>query len=93
MSNMAPTVMWQESGQVVAAGSPGADRITTALQSTLLSVIVEGASLAEAVERHRAHVEHTPRGWRLCYEEGLPVGRPGDSPAGLRGPPQCSSEG
>ena len=71
MSNMAPTVMWKDSGQVVAAGSPGADRITTALQSTLLSVIVEGCSLAEAVERHRAHVEHTSEGWRLCLEEGF----------------------
>ncbi|MCQ3802821.1 MAG: gamma-glutamyltransferase [bacterium] len=73
MSNMAPTVLWNESAEVVAAGSPGADRITTALQSTLLSVIVEGSSLAEAVERCRAHVEHTPGGWRLCYEEGFPV--------------------
>ncbi len=73
MSNMAPTVMWRDSGQVVAAGSPGADRITTALQSTLLPVIVEGCSLAEAVERHRAHVERTSGGWRLCYEEGFPL--------------------
>jgi gamma-glutamyltranspeptidase/glutathione hydrolase len=73
MSNMAPTVMWKDSGEVVAAGSPGADRITTALQSTLLSVIVEGTSLREAVERHRAHVEHTPEGWSLCYEEGFPL--------------------
>ena len=73
MSNMAPTVMWKDSGEVVAAGSPGADRITTALQSTLLSVIVEGTSLREAVERHRAHVEHTPGGWSLCHEQGFPV--------------------
>ena len=73
LSNMAPTVMWRESGQVVAAGSPGADRITTALQSTLLSVIVEERSLAEAVERHRAHVERTAEGWRLCCEEGFPA--------------------
>ena len=76
MSNMAPTVMWKDSGQVVAAGSPGADRITTALQSTLLSVMVEGCSLAEAVERYRAHVEHTSGGWRLCYEEGFAVEGP-----------------
>lgn len=73
MSNMAPSVMWNSSGEVVAAGSPGADRITTALQSTLLSVIVEGSSLEEAVERRRGHVEHTAQGWRLCYEEGFPV--------------------
>lgn len=73
MSNMAPTVMWKDSGEVVAAGSPGADRITSALQSTLLSVIVEGTSLGEAVERRRAHVEHTPQGWSLCHEKGFPV--------------------
>ena len=71
MSNMAPTVMWKDSGAVVAAGSPGADRITTALQSTLLSVIVDGCSLAEAVERSRGHVEHTAEGWSLCFEEGF----------------------
>lgn len=73
MSNMAPTVMWKDSGEVVAAGSPGADRITTALQSTLLSLIVEESSLVEAVQRPRAHVENTPKGWRLCYEEGFPI--------------------
>ena len=73
MSNMAPTVMWKDTGAVVAAGSPGADRITTALQATLLSVIVDGCSLAEAVERHRAHVERTPGGWSLRYEEGFPT--------------------
>ncbi len=73
MSNMAPTVMWKDSGSVVAAGSPGADRITTALQNTLLSVLVDGCSLGEAVERRRAHVEYTPRGWNLCYEDGFPL--------------------
>lgn len=73
MSNMAPTVMWKDTGAVVAAGSPGADRITTALQATLASVIVDGCSLAEAVERHRAHVERTPEGWSLRYEEGFPI--------------------
>ena len=71
MSNMAPTVMWKDTGAVVAAGSPGADRITTALQITLLSVIVDGCSLAEAVERYRAHVEQTPEGWSLRHEEGF----------------------
>ena len=73
MSNMAPTVMWKDTGAVVAAGSPGADRITTALQITLLSVIVDGCSLAEAVERYRAHVEQTPEGWSLRHEEGFPT--------------------
>ena len=73
MSNMAPTIMWKDTGAVVAAGSPGADRITTALQITLLSVIVDGCSLGEAVERYRAHVEHTPEGWSLRHEEGFPT--------------------
>ena len=37
-SNMAPTIAVRDDGAVLAVGSPGADRITTALQQVILAV-------------------------------------------------------
>jgi gamma-glutamyltranspeptidase/glutathione hydrolase len=71
-SNMTPTVA---SGRHlrVALGSPGADRIVGAIAQTLIALAVDGASLAEAVARPRAHVQHRPDGQVLCFEPGLPA--------------------
>ena len=55
-SNMAPTVGRRDDGAVLAIGSPGADRITTALLQVLASFAYGGASLQEAVDRPRLHV-------------------------------------
>jgi gamma-glutamyltranspeptidase / glutathione hydrolase len=55
-SNMAPTVGRRDDGAVLAIGSPGADRITTALLQVLASVAFGGASLQDAVDRPRLHV-------------------------------------
>lgn len=55
-SNMAPTVARSTGGAILAIGSPGADRITTALASTLTSFIVDGSSLDDAVRAPRFHV-------------------------------------
>jgi gamma-glutamyltranspeptidase/glutathione hydrolase len=57
-SNMAPTVGRRDDGAVLALGSPGADRITTALLQVLASVAHGGAGLQEAVDRPRLHVHH-----------------------------------
>lgn len=43
-------------GPVLAAGSAGASRIRSALVQTLTSVLVEGQSVAEAINRPRFHV-------------------------------------
>ena len=54
-SNMAPTVGRRRDGAVLALGSPGADRITTALAQVLVA-LGQGAGLQEAVDRPRLHV-------------------------------------
>lgn len=61
-SNMAPTVGRRDDGAVLALGSPGADRITTALLQVLASVAHGGAGLQEAVDRPRLHVHHLADG-------------------------------
>ncbi len=70
-SNMAPTLLVGEDGEVVAAGSPGADRITTALMMVLGDIIYSGESVARAVHKPRLHVEFTPEGPRVAHEPGL----------------------
>ena len=60
-SNMSPTVGRASGppsgvGQVLAIGSPGADRITTALMQVLGRFCLEGLDLAEAIDRARIHV-------------------------------------
>jgi gamma-glutamyltranspeptidase/glutathione hydrolase len=70
-SNMAPTVARRRDGKVLAAGSPGADRITTAIFQMLVSYIQFGMSLAEAVSHARLHVEETATGYRVAVEPGL----------------------
>lgn len=57
-SNMAPTVGRRDDGAVLAIGSPGADRITTALLQVLASFAHGGVSLQDAVDRPRLHLQH-----------------------------------
>ncbi len=56
VSNMAPTVCRHADGAVLAVGSPGADRITSALAQTLAAFLLEGRSLEDAVGQPRLHV-------------------------------------
>ena len=56
-SNMAPTVgRSAQSAQVLAIGSPGADRITTALLQVLGRFALQGVDLETAIDRPRLHV-------------------------------------
>lgn len=71
MSNMAPTV-GRTGEDVVAIGSPGADRITTAIFSTIAS-LVDGLDLADAIDHPRAHPEFTDLGLRIAVEPELDV--------------------
>ncbi|MBA2367200.1 MAG: gamma-glutamyltransferase [Actinobacteria bacterium] len=73
-SNMAPTIA-RGPGEVVALGSPGGDRITGAIAQTIMSLALDGASLADALAAPRAHVARRPEGKLLCYEPGLPGGQ------------------
>ncbi len=54
-SNMAPTTARLEDGTVLAIGTPGADRITTALAQVLIHVARHGESLQTAIDRPRMH--------------------------------------
>ncbi|MEA1902616.1 MAG: gamma-glutamyltransferase [Actinomycetota bacterium] len=69
MSNMAPTVA-RRGPDVVAIGSPGADRITSALMVTL-EWLVAGMNLEEAIEHPRVHPEFGDWGVRIATEPGL----------------------
>ncbi len=69
MSNMAPTVA-RAGDDVVAIGTPGADRITSALVVTL-EWLVGGMDLEDAIEHPRVHPEFGDWGVRLAVEPGL----------------------
>lgn len=69
ISNMAPTVA-RHGDDRVAVGSPGADRITTAVATTL-SRLAAGDGLAHAIDYPRAHPELGDWGVRLAAEPGL----------------------
>ena len=69
-SNMAPGVARSDK-QLVAIGSPGADRITTALHQFLINFIQLGLPLKEAVAHPRAHLEISDEGLNLAVEPGL----------------------
>lgn len=71
MSNMAPTV-GRTGEDVVAIGSPGADRITTAIFSTIAS-LVDGLDLADAIDHPRAHPVFTDLGLRIAVEPELDI--------------------
>ena len=55
-SNMAPSAGRTPDGAVMAIGTPGADRITTALMQVLARHCLMGVDLGEAIGRSRAHV-------------------------------------
>jgi gamma-glutamyltranspeptidase / glutathione hydrolase len=70
-SNMAPTVGRHEDGRLLAIGSPGADRITSAIAQTLLG-LNQGMSAAEAVSAPRVHV-HVAESTVVAYEPGIEI--------------------
>ncbi len=72
-SNMAPTCAMADNGTVLAVGSPGADRITTAILQALVGFMQIGLPLDEAIRLPRAHVEFAEEGVRVACEPGLPV--------------------
>jgi gamma-glutamyltranspeptidase/glutathione hydrolase len=69
MSNMAPTVA-RKGTDIVAVGTPGADRITSALVMTL-EWLMYGFNLSDAIEHPRVHPEFGDWGVRIATEPGL----------------------
>jgi gamma-glutamyltranspeptidase/glutathione hydrolase len=73
-SNMTPAVA-RRSRSVLAIGSPGADRITTALHQFMVHFIQRGLTLSEAIAHPRLHLEFGQAGMKVAFEPGL---EPGD---------------
>ncbi|MDH3588882.1 MAG: gamma-glutamyltransferase [Gammaproteobacteria bacterium] len=73
-SNMAPAIAHSKQGSVLAIGSPGADRITTALMMTLLNLMRLDLTLEDAIEHPRLHVEIIDGEPRIAAEPGIDVG-------------------
>lgn len=61
LSNMAPTVGHHVDGSALAIGSPGADRITTAIVQTVAGFVNAGLGLQDAVNHPRVHVHRAGR--------------------------------
>jgi gamma-glutamyltranspeptidase/glutathione hydrolase len=76
-SNMAPTVARSEDA-TMAIGSPGADRITTAIHQVLVNTLQFGMPIADAIAHPRVHVDTTgagrrsPRGRRVSFRRVIP---------------------
>lgn len=71
-SNMAPSVA-RNGDRVLALGSPGADRITTAVHQFLVNALQFEMPLAEACTYPRVHVDTSGKNDRLMAEPGLPT--------------------
>jgi gamma-glutamyltranspeptidase/glutathione hydrolase len=69
-SNMAPSVA-RCGDSVLAVGSPGADRITTALQQFLINYLLFEMPLEDAIAHPRVHVDTSGDDVRLMAEPGL----------------------
>ncbi|EFQ81953.1 putative gamma-glutamyltransferase [Aeromicrobium marinum DSM 15272] len=61
LSNMAPTVGRRRDGATLAVGSPGADRITTAIVQAVAGFVNGDLGLAAAVNHPRVHVHRAGR--------------------------------
>lgn len=61
LSNMAPTVGHHVDGSAIAIGSPGADRITTAIVQALAGFVNGRLGLQQAINHPRVHVHRAGR--------------------------------
>lgn len=72
-SNMTPTVAEGPDGERLAVGSPGAERIPTAVLQVLLDHVRLGMPLREAVARPRVHADPGPEATDVAFEPGVPT--------------------
>ncbi|MEO0422460.1 MAG: gamma-glutamyltransferase [Pseudomonadota bacterium] len=71
-SNMAPTVAVNGAGDVLSIGSPGADRITSAILQTLINFVYRDMSLTDAINAPRLHTEVSDSGdEQVAVEPGI----------------------
>jgi gamma-glutamyltranspeptidase/glutathione hydrolase len=67
VSNMTPTVGRRDDGTTLAIGSPGADRIATAVFQTVLGLL-DGLPIGEAIDRPRLHLNVGENGQVLAVQ-------------------------
>ena len=72
-SNMAPTVCRHQDGTVLAIGSPGASRITTAIAQVLFNFISLDLPLEQAISHPRLHFQVFNDTPEIAFETGLNV--------------------
>ncbi|MBE9046221.1 gamma-glutamyltransferase [Pleurocapsales cyanobacterium LEGE 10410] len=70
-SNMAPTICRHPDGRVLAIGSPGASRITTAISQVLFNFVSLNLPLEQAISHPRLHFELFNNAPAIAYETGL----------------------
>jgi gamma-glutamyltranspeptidase / glutathione hydrolase len=75
MSNMAPTTA-RSGSEVISIGSPGADRITSALAITLVRFLCSGDTLFDSIEHPRLHPESLSP-LQVAAEVGLEIDHAG----------------
>ena len=73
ISNMAPTIARRDDGTILAIGSPGASRITTAIVQVLHNFLNLEMSLADAINYPRLHVEIFDGLPTIAFEAGLAI--------------------
>jgi gamma-glutamyltranspeptidase/glutathione hydrolase len=82
-SNMAPSVGRTDDRRALAVGSPGADRITTALMQVLGQFCLAGLPLQGAIDRPRVHVKVLEDGSATVEHEDHPDLAPAIEACGL----------
>ncbi len=73
VSNMSPTVVWNDAGKTLAMGSPGASRITTTIFQGWQRFAYENMSFENMVRAPRLHVEWIDETFTLQHEPGIDV--------------------
>jgi len=87
-SNMAPTTARRDDGATLAIGSPGADRITTALFQVLGGLCLDHLPLQQAVDQPRLHVALDEAGTATLHYEMSDAISPVARSAGLAAAPR-----
>ncbi len=72
-SNMAPTTARTDGGRVLAIGSPGADRITTALMLVLGQGCLHDRDLPSAIASPRVHLREVEQGFVVEHERDAEI--------------------
>lgn len=78
VSNMTPTVVWDERGTQLVLGSPGASRITTSILQGWIRFGFEKLGFEEAVRAPRLHVEEVNGRFVVQHEPGIDVSLAGE---------------